>query len=656
MIKSDTLFTFLQAALSWFDFGFAVIPLLPDKKQTAVKWDPWLDTLSKNTIIEHWTQHPNHEVGFIVGDDFIIFDADTPQAIAELALIEKTFDIESSLTVNTDKGVHHYFRRPPNCFAKNDAHSSEQHPERIDVKTGRGMVILPPSKGKVTDIEEAENANDLIEITQEIIDAIFKHNGRAAPRPLNKTSSPKPNLKVQDTLASQIRALLNCIDPDCGYDDWISCGMAAHHETKGSDEGLIIFNDWSEKGSKYPGYDDIAYKWNSFNNYNGRPITIAFLKNLVEEEGYDWIEVCSRMEPGFEKCKTIVEVPEKLKPISDKSLTIPLERFSLRGLRKQIKKSALEEIVILGQIILLSQFSVIYAAPNTGKTLLIFWLLLRAIENGIITPSNIYYIDVDDTLNGLLEKLKTADEYGFNMLAEGYMDFKASDLLDELDYLITNDLATGVIIILDTLKKVTDLMDKKLCSRFDETSRRFVMKGGTIIALAHVNKHFGRDGKPIPAGTSDVIDDCDCAYILYAVGTNETTKTVRFENKKKRGNVTQYANYSYSIKEGITYDELLESVVSLDDKEVEEIIHESEKRSDEDVIEIITACILDGITTKMELAEAVSACAKTSKRAAINIIEKYTGTDTEKHLWHYDVQEHGRKVYRLTIETTGELL
>jgi hypothetical protein len=74
----DLLTRYNQAALYWFKFGFNVIPILPDAKKTAVKWDPWLKELSIEKIAEYWSKHPDHEVGFIVGDDIIVFDADSP--------------------------------------------------------------------------------------------------------------------------------------------------------------------------------------------------------------------------------------------------------------------------------------------------------------------------------------------------------------------------------------------------------------------------------------------------------------------------------------------------------------------------------------------------------------------------------------------------
>ncbi len=137
-----------EAALYWYSYGFAVIPLLPRSKQTVVKWDQWLADLSRVSIIKHWTEHRDHDVGFIVGNDTVVLDADAPQSVAALEALEARFGIKPMLVVKTSKGVHHYFRRAAGTFASPDSHSTAVHPARIDVKTGRSMVVLPPSPGK----------------------------------------------------------------------------------------------------------------------------------------------------------------------------------------------------------------------------------------------------------------------------------------------------------------------------------------------------------------------------------------------------------------------------------------------------------------------------------------------------------------------------
>ena len=139
---------FLKATLKWYKFGFQVIPIVPHTKKTAVKWDPWLEPLSILRIYRHWRNNPDHELGFIVGQEIIVFDADTPESLRRLYQIEFQFGVKPKLIVKTQKGEHHYFRLTEGTIAKSNSHCSKKHPERIDVKTGRNLVVLPPSGGK----------------------------------------------------------------------------------------------------------------------------------------------------------------------------------------------------------------------------------------------------------------------------------------------------------------------------------------------------------------------------------------------------------------------------------------------------------------------------------------------------------------------------
>ena len=348
--------------------------------------------------------------------------------------------------------------------------------------------------------------------------------------------------------------------------------------------------------------------------------------------------------------------PEEPRPQSPSAPGNPLVEFSLRGMSEQLAQEFKDQVLLLGLIILMFQSSVIYAAPNTGKTLVILRLLINAIRQEKIDGSNVFYINVDDTPNGLIEKLRLADEYGFHMLAESYNGFKADDLLTILGELIMSDQAKGVVLILDTLKKFTDLMDKRLASRFSYAMRQFILRGGTCISLAHTNKHRNSDGKPVYAGTTDIVDDADCAYLMYEVNidVDTETKTILFENIKARGNVARQVAYRYSIAEGLSYREMLDSVAPVDDIEASSLQQSAERESDVHTLDAIAECIREGIDTKMRLAITAAKRSGVSKRTALKIIEKYTGTNPDMHRWMYAVGKPGAKKFRLLNSiTTG---
>lgn len=274
--------SFQEASLYWLEYGYNVIPIIPSAKLPAVKWDGWLTGLSKQKIRDYWLLNSTHELGFIVGEGIIALDADSQESIAALVEIEKSFDVRPNLIVKTAKGEHHHFKRARGTEAKSDAHCTDKFPARIDVKTGRALVILPPSTGKSIAFIEAGTVNDLTEVGQDFIDAINRHNGRNTPLPANQSSSINYQPVNTDHACLGLKALLEHIDADSGYDDWLRVLMGIFHYTRGNDDGFEIAKAWSSKSSKYKGENEISAKWNSFNLDHPRPVTLGTIISLVQ--------------------------------------------------------------------------------------------------------------------------------------------------------------------------------------------------------------------------------------------------------------------------------------------------------------------------------------------------------------------------------------
>jgi hypothetical protein len=423
--------------------------------------------------------------------------------------------------------------------------------------------------------------------------------------------------------------------------------MAVFHETGGSDEGLKLFDAWSSKGSKYQGSSNIESKWKSLNLDIENPITIGTLIAMVKQEGIDAQEVLQQAEPQFEPCETVTIKPDEKTSGDSNTAPNPLARYSLTGSALELEKKFSEEKAILGDLVLSGQSTVLYAAPNTGKTLVTLKMLIDSIRTNKIDPRKVFYLDMDDTGKGMVTKLKLAEEYGFHMLAPGYESFKASIFVETIDIMIRNKQAEGTIIFLDTLKKFVDLMNKTESSKFSETLRSFIMQGGTVISLAHTNKK--KDGnRSMYAGTSDMVDDCDCAYVIDTVTeqTESGQKIIEFNNIKRRGNVPLSQAFSYDNNNATNYLERILSVEPYDSDNIGSLKKAEEKKSDSEIIEAIRSCINEGINTKMNLAIEAGKKAGCSRKAAINIIEKYTG-DTENHCWNFTIKERGRQEFYL---------
>ncbi len=314
----------MEAAFWWYKFGFNVIPILPNKKHPPFEWQPWLDTLSEESILKYWKNFRQHEVGAIVDDRLFVIDADSDLAVDALYNIEKTFGLCPNLIVSTRKGEHHHFRRSPNTYAKMRSFNTENEPEKLDIRTGRGrtegrsIIILPPSTNKGIKIIGAKDSSELIEVGQEFIDAIFKHNGDEAPCPrlarsnkecLHSKIAHTSNPDGYVTSSPKITEILEYIDPDLGYDNWVKVLMGLHHELHGADEGLYLANEWSSHGNTYSSYEEIEYKWRSFSlKLDG--ITFATVAKMAEANGADLKAIASHYDKNGVRVRSYDELLE----------------------------------------------------------------------------------------------------------------------------------------------------------------------------------------------------------------------------------------------------------------------------------------------------------------------------------------------------------
>lgn len=331
-----------------------------------------------------------------------------------------------------------------------------------------------------------------------------------------------------------------------------------------------------------------------------------------------------------------------------------LQHYTLTGTAAELERMIEEQRPFLGKVCLSGQASVWYAKPNTGKTLLTMHLMIDAVINGGIEPSNIYYIAADDSAHGLVEKLHIMEDYGINIVAPGHNGFETKTLAQTMRAMIVRDAAAGIYIVADTLKKFMSLMDKNEGRAFGELIRQFTMKGGTFLALAHTNKQRGSDGKLVYAGTSDIMEDFDCAYVIdELVGAgNGRERIVEFDCTKRRGNVAQSVAYSFTTDPDASYAGLLASVQEVDPATMDGLQRQVAIRSDAVIIAAIEAVILEGITTKMELARAVGAREGLGRQSVVGIIDKYTGKDPDAHKWDFSVGERGRKVFSMLAAAT----
>lgn len=310
-------------------------------------------------------------------------------------------------------------------------------------------------------------------------------------------------------------------------------------------------------------------------------------------------------------------------------------RFSLTERTDEMREKMRDQVEVLPRLALAGQWTVFYAAPNTGKTLLTLWMLREAIRSGAIDGSRVLYINCDDTFRGLVDKAEFARASGFGMAADGEEGFKASALLPEMRRAVQDGDAAGTVLVLDTLKKFVGLMDKSKQTEANKIIRAFVMAGGTVITLAHVNKHRGDDGALVYQGTTDQLDDADCGYTMDVVARHES-RVVTFTNLKMRGDVATSYGLEYLARG--SWRDRVESVRVIGEHEiaeakkadrVAEILDRNAK-----LIAAVRDVLKDGPMKKTELVAAVREETGESKKRVLDVLGKHEGKRwSDGHRW-----------------------
>jgi hypothetical protein len=88
-----------------------------------------------------------------------------------------------------------------------------------------------------------------------------------------------------DITVHQIRRDLASIQSRAdNYDSWLRVGMALWHQFDGSEDGLHLWDEWSENSDAYEGIEDLRSRWTGFqSDSNSRPITFATVRMWANE-------------------------------------------------------------------------------------------------------------------------------------------------------------------------------------------------------------------------------------------------------------------------------------------------------------------------------------------------------------------------------------
>lgn len=162
---------------------------------------------------------------------------------------------------------------------------------------------------------------------------------------------------------------------------------------------------------------------------------------------------------------------------------------------------------IIPDFIIASHIAVIAAQPGKGKTTIAMCEAANMVKAGY----RVMYVNMDCGASDVKYWHQQAKAGGFKMItphfngAEGVKRWKQG-LADMVNS--GSDLA-GLVVVVDTLKKVSDMLNKAQVRGTFNLLRALTAKGATVVCLAHCNKHRDNDGGLVFEGTGDVMSDCD---------------------------------------------------------------------------------------------------------------------------------------------------
>ena len=622
----------LTQAQLYADAGKRIFPLKVKEKQPA--FIPGFNhgfkdaTTSKEAIKKVWAT-TDFNIGLVTGEvnNLVVVDVDDEQIWGDFWATRG--ELPQCPKVTTGKGHHLYFAYPKGRQIRN-----KQEPGNgFDIRANGGYIVAPPSIHHSGKVYKFTNRGEPPELPEWLLELI------AQPE---KAANTPPDINATITAANDSQGYcMKALDNEC------QAIATAPEGTRNATLNTSSFNIGQLVAGG--GIDELTAR--------------EALTQAGNQAGLSASEVAKTLASGFQAGQQNPRIAPPMtssQPI-DMSKLIganpevgaleQLSAYAMNGRSAEMRQQMLDDKYVLDRIAILGQWTTLYAAPNGGKTLLTLWMLIQQVKSGEIDGSKIYYVNADDHYKGSVEKLELLEPHKINVLIPNQNNFDTDKLTRLIGQLTKDNEAMGQVIILDTLKKFTDLMDKKASSEFGKLARTFVGAGGTIIALAHTNKNKDEEGKGVAGGTSDIMDDCDCAFLIEGRGPDGHNQyRAIFDNRKARGDVAQKVAFQYSKLDGCTYEQLLNSIVRLGKKEAKAADKENQLhkdiQADKTTVDAILEALDDRELLTKDILNHVTGETPIGRRPAKIALFKWTGEDYDQgHRWTVRSGEKNEKLY-----------
>jgi hypothetical protein len=235
------------------------------------------------------------------------------------------------------------------------------------------------------------------------------------------------------------------------------------------------------------------------------------------------------MDSNFQRALTKSGIAEKEAFIND-----PFSALNAMEITAETVKHIEESQYVYKKLFIQSHMSLFCSDAGVGKTTIMNFCCAEMVKNGY----KVLYINVDASATDMKFYQRHAEQYGYKLFNPDLVGKSNQDIINWLINVGDGEATFfKTIVVLDTLKKFCDVMDKRVIKEFNKILRKCTLKGMTIVCCAHTNKFKDSDGNPIYEGTADLRNDFDeLLYLTKEINPDGSSNVLcSAEKGKSRG-------------------------------------------------------------------------------------------------------------------------
>lgn len=177
-------------------------------------------------------------------------------------------------------------------------------------------------------------------------------------------------------------------------------------------------------------------------------------------------------------------------------------------------KEMQDAVFIIEDMIVRGHMMAFVAPANSGKTA----LLVHFSEQIVSAGYHLLYVNCDASPPDLRRHFEHAQRHKYKVVAPDVIPGKSPrDVLAEFKRFLEHGVdLSNVVIVLDTLKKFVDVIEKRAAKELYSLLRGLSVRGCTVILLGHCNKHLDHEKRTLYEGTADLRNDLDELIYLDA--------------------------------------------------------------------------------------------------------------------------------------------